>query len=135
MIQIEIYEEFDRWLDNLLENNDMPADADAFCFNLYDESADAYNTEFGIQLIASDKYDESDDEWACSEVWTSEEDMFYVDSSDETDKSRENSRNFAKELISGYLESGKYARILKGAEAVALGFVDGELETIYKSEN
>lgn len=34
----EIYSGFENWLDNLLENNDMPADTKAFNFNLYEES-------------------------------------------------------------------------------------------------
>lgn len=135
MIQTEIYEEFDKWLDTLLENNDMPENTRAFNFNLYDESDDAYDTAFGIQLIASDKFSEDDDDWACSEVWTSEEEVFYVDSSDETDKSRKNSQDCAKALISSYLEDGKYAHILRAAEAIGVGFVDGDIEILYKNEN
>ena len=101
---MEIYLEFEKWLDNLLENNKMPEEAIAFCFNFYDEEDESY----GIQLIASDEFDAEDGgEWACSEVWSSEEE---------------------------YLENGKYKDILLEAKAVAMGFVDGDLEILCSEE-
>lgn len=55
---MEIYEEFARWLDALLKNNDMPANTAAFNFNLYEEEDEAY----GIQLIAADEFSDDDDD-------------------------------------------------------------------------
>lgn len=128
---MEIYLEFAKWLDSLLENNDMPDSTAAFCFNIYEEEDETY----GVQLIASDEFDENDGgDWACSEVWSSEEDIFYIDHSDEENAGRERGLEFVSELICGYLESGSYRNILLGAKAVGAGFVDGELSILYKAE-
>lgn len=126
-----MYISFTEWLDSLLENNDMPADTKAFNFNLYDETGDVYS----VQLIASDRFDPADDEWACCEIWSSEEDIFYVDASDEEDKSPETFQKFISEIISDYLENGKYKYILTDSDGIGIGFVDGDLNIIFRTEN
>lgn len=125
---MEIYLEFEKWLGNLLENNDMPENTEAFCFNIYEEEDENY----GVQLIASDEFDENDGgDWACSEIWSSEEDIFYIDHSDEENAGKERGLEFVGGLICDYLERGSYRNILLGAKAVAAGFVDGDLEIIH----
>lgn len=127
---MEIYLEFEKWLGNLLENNDMPENTEAFCFNIYDEEDETY----GVQLIASDEFDEDDGgDWACSEVWSSEEDIFYIDHSDEENADQKRGLEFIGGLICDYLERGNYRNILLGAKAVGTGFVDGDLEILYKA--
>lgn len=127
---MDIYEAFSEWLDNLLEN-DMPENTKAYNFNLYEESIEDHI--YGIQVVATDRFDENDDEWACDEVWTSGEDIFCIDTSDEDDTSPQ----FALELITGlvreYLDGGEYADKLKSSLAVGIGFVDGDLDIIYKA--
>lgn len=126
---MEIYIEFEKWLNNLLEENEMPANTAAFCFNLYEEEDEAY----GVQLIASDEFDEEDGgEWACSEVWSSEENIFYIDHSDEENADYERGLEFISGLISEYLDNGRNKKILLASKAVAAGFVDGELKLLYK---
>ncbi|MDE5833995.1 MAG: hypothetical protein K2H26_00585 [Ruminococcus sp.] len=126
----EIYSSFADWLDNLLENNDMPVDTKAFNFNLYEED----NNVYGVQLIASDRFDVSDDEWACCEIWSSEEDVFFVDTSDEDDKTRETFEKFVNDMISYYIRRGAYGDVL-GFVPVGIGFVDGDLNIIFIPEN
>lgn len=130
MIQLPIYEEFAHWLDDILENNEMPEETKAFCFNLYEESDEEHIC--GVQLIAAGEYDpeDKDGEWACEEVWSSEENIFTVDTSDEEDTSWAHAQELIKEMIEEYLRNGKYSGILSGAAAVAIGFVDGELDII-----
>lgn len=127
---MEIYEAFSEWLDTQLEN-DMPENTKAYNFNLYEESIEDHI--YGIQIVATDRFDENDDEWACDEVWTSGEDIFCIDTSDEDDTGSQ----FALELISGlvreYLDSGQYADKLKSSLAVGIGFVDGDLDILYKA--
>ena len=36
-----------------------------------------------------------------------------------------------KNLIDSYIEEGKYANVLKNAEAVGYGFADGDIEIAY----
>lgn len=127
---MDIYEAFSEWLDSLLEN-DMPENTKAYNFNLYEESIEDHI--YGIQVVATDRFDENDDEWACDEVWTSGEDIFCIDTSDEDDTGAQ----FALELITGlvreYLDCGEYADKLKGSLAVGIGFVDGDLDIIFKA--
>ena len=122
----EIYKSFGKWLDGLLEKTDIPADTKAFNFNLYEEEDNIYS----IQLIASDRFDPTDDEWACYEIWTSEEDLFFVDTSDEDDRSREKFEEFATDMISDYLKSND----VLNHKPVGIGFVDGDLNIIFIPE-
>ena len=124
---MEIYIEFEKWLCKLLEN-DMPDNTAAYNFNIYEEEDETY----GVQLIASDEFSEDDDDWACSEIWSSEEEIFYIDHSDEKDADRERGLEFISQLISDYLEKGEKADKLKAVKAVGAGFVDGDLKILYK---
>ena len=126
---MEIYLEFEKWLDSLLEENEMPENTAAFCFNIYEEEDETY----GVQLIASDEFDENDGgDWACSEVWSSEENLFYIDHSDEENADYERGLEFIGGLIEDYLDKGRYKKVLLSSKEVGAGFVDGELKLIYK---
>lgn len=122
----EIYNEFANWLDSLLENNDMPKDTKAFCFNLYEESAEDF--VYSVQLVACNKFDKNDSDWACEEVWSSEEDIFCIELSDEEDKDRESAQELIKSWVIEYIDDCE----ILSAKPVAIGFVDGELEIISK---
>lgn len=124
----EIYNAFAEWLNKLLEN-DMPENIKAYNFNLYEEEDETY----GIQLIASDRFDENDGgEWACSEIYSSEEDVFYIDHSDEKNAGRQRGMEFICDLIREYLGNGKYSDKLKNSTAVGAGFIDGDIEILFK---
>lgn len=129
MMQLQLYEAFVNWLDNILENNDMPDETVSFCFNLYEESVE--DSVYAVQLVACEAFDENDPDWACEECWSSEEDIFCVELSDEVEKDWK----AAQKLITGwaeeYLERGKYASILT-SKPVGIGFVDGDVEIIHK---
>ena len=59
---MDIYSEFVNWLDNILENNDMPDETVSFCFNLYEESVE--DSVYAVQLVACEAFDENDPDWA-----------------------------------------------------------------------
>lgn len=126
---MDIYSEFVNWLDNILENNEMPDETVSFCFNLYEESAE--DCVYAVQLVACEQFSETDADWACEECWSSEEDIFCVELSDESEKDWQAAQNLIKNWVIDYLENGKYARILT-AKPVGMGFVDGDLEIIRK---
>ena len=130
MLQLPIYEEFAHWLDDLLENNTMPDETKAFCFNLYEESDEEHI--YSAQLIATGEFDpdDKDGDWACEEVWSSEENIFVVDTSDEEDTGWNHALELFREMAEEYMKNGKYSGILKGYKGVAIGFVDGELELL-----
>lgn len=127
----EIYGGFAEWLDSLLENNDMPENTRAYNFNLYEEAEG--ECVYGVQIIASDDFDPEDEDWACCEVWSSEEDIFCVSASDEEDKSWQAFQKFITEVICDYLENGKHRDILLDSQGIGVGFVDGEIDIIYNS--
>ncbi len=116
-----MYEEFAAWLDEKLENG-LPDCTAAVNFNIYEEESG-----WTIQLIASDHFDAQDDEWACFEVFSTGEDLYYW----EKDSSWEEIHEDVREMVSTYLEKGRFADMLKDFRAVGFGFVDGDLELAY----
>lgn len=129
----EIYNAFSEWLDSLLEN-DMPDNTKAYNFNIYDELDEDGNDArtYGIQLIASDEFDENDGgEWACSEIYSSQEDIFYIDHSDEDNIDSESGLEFICDLIREYLDNGEYSDKFLKVQAVGAGFVDGDIKIIF----
>lgn len=116
---------FNQWLEGLLSAN-LPNNIVAFNFNLY-EGQD----EFHIQLIGADNYDENDEEWACDEVYTSGEDIYVLEFKD-SENNWQAGLEEAKILINNFLSTNDKSVKLKAAKAVAVGFVDGNLEVLYK---
>lgn len=126
---MDIYSEFVNWLDNILENNDMPDETISFCFNLYEESVE--DSVYAVQLVACEAFDETDPDWACEECWSSEEDIFCVELSDEAEKDWKAAQKLITGWVEEYLGNGKYADILT-SKSVGIGFVDGDVEIIRK---
>lgn len=120
-----MYDEFEQWLDEQLENG-LPDNSAAVNFNIYEEE----DNEWSIQLIASDRFDAQDDEWACFEVYSSGEELYYW----EKECSWEEIQEDVREIVKRYLDEGKYAGMLKDLRAVGFGFVDGDLELAYIKE-
>ncbi len=114
------YSDFEKWLDEILSNeNEMSDDIVAFCFNLY-EDADDY---WSIELVGSASFDKDDNDWPCDEVFTTRE--FPL-----TWKERmtwEDCLQIVKSHLSNYLQNGKYSKILLSKQGVGYGFVDGDL--------
>ncbi len=119
-------EEFAKWLGIVLAEG-LPDEAAAVCFNVYEDGGDGWS----IQLIAAAYFDEDDEDWACDEVFTTGEVLFRWQEKAKWNKALKT----AKELISDYLENGRYAEILKQFDAVACGFVDGDIQILYKKAN
>lgn len=119
-----MYEEIEEWLDSL-ELDDMPDGIIAYNINLY-EGDETYD----LQLIGSDEFDKDDPDWACSEVYSSEEEICYIEMTDEVGD-WENAQKLFAQCVKEYLEDGKYADVLKSAKAIGIGFVDGDIELLY----
>jgi len=118
---------FSIWLDNILEQ-DMPNGIKAFNFNIYEGSEGTYD----IELIGSNEYTEDDDDWACSDYFTTTNNMFFIKRTLNLIKS-ENGLKYIKDLIEKYLNNGKYAYLLKSVSTITVGFVDGDLTIINKT--
>lgn len=117
-----MYSGFEKWLNEVLDEN-MPLDGKAVCFNLYEED----ENEWSVQLISASYFDEEDDDWCCEEVFTTGEDLYIW----KQKAGWEDVLKASCDAVVQYLEEGKHADALKEYDAVAAGFVDGDLEILY----
>jgi hypothetical protein len=67
------YDSFSKWIDKHLRE-DLPDDVVSINFNLYEGADNTYD----IEIIGSDEFDEDNSDWVCSEVFTTRDDMFYI---------------------------------------------------------
>lgn len=119
-----MYSEIESWLDNVL-NTEIPENTKGFIFNLYDDEDDNWS----IEVVATSRFDENDPDWGCDELddfGTREEPFAW-----EEHTGWENVQQECSDIIAEYLSAGEYADVLKQAEGVGIGFVDGELEILY----
>ncbi len=121
----QLQAEFSEWLSQYLAL-ELREQIKAFNFNLY-EGEDDYH----VQLIGSETLPEEDDDWACDEVFTTGEDVFLV-SRKQAGSEWEEGLEFITKLVKWYLEHGNYANVLKRVKVVGIGFVDGNIDIIYK---
>lgn len=113
------------WIDHVLKDKAISEDIVAFCFNLYEESDDAW----AMELIGAERFDLEDEDWACDEVtdFGSRENLYNWAMECEWDEALEYMMNELKQ----YLSCGKYAELLKSKIGVGVGFVDGNIEILY----
>ena len=116
------YEEFAKWVDIILDK-DFPSNTLAINFNLYEEHED--NT-WSMQIVGTERFDEED--WACYETFTTGEDLYIWTEEGGWEKALETAMNSLK----AYLNNGRYASILLKYNGVGIGFVDGDVEIIYR---
>ena len=120
-----MYQEMEKWIDSL-QLQTVSEEIAAFCFNLYDGCDDE---NWSMELIGAPSFDEENEDWACDEVSD-------FDSRNPVFKWKKNARweeihADMVALLGKYLEEGKFAQILKSKTAVAVGFVDGDLEILF----
>ena len=115
------------WIDKCFEEK-WPKNIISYCFNLY-EGEEPYC--FHVQIIGSNSYD-SEGEWVCEEEKSTGEDVFYF-SEKEAGKSWKDGLKYIHSKVKTYLEAGKFSKMLKEKSVVAIGFVDGDLEIVYKN--
>lgn len=121
------YKLFANWLNQVL-NQDIPKGIKAFNFNLYEAARDTY----GIELIGSDEFDEDDYDLACTDYFTSSEDIYYIKRTTEIED-WEQGLNYITMLVERYLDEGENAHIHKNASAIGIGFVDGVIGILHRT--
>lgn len=117
--------EFASWLDSVLDTN-LPIEGVAVNFNVYEEG----DNEWSLQIIVAGRYDDEDLDWACDEVFSSEEDIYVWTQEAEWNEVLPT----ACEMISDYLCEGKHADDLKAYKAVGCGFIDGDIIILHKQD-
>jgi len=120
--------DFSSWLDKHL-SKDLPVGIVAINFNLYEGAEQTYDVEF----VGCCSFDENNEDWACDEVFTTKDDLFFIPQTDDIAQWKQG-LSFAVTLVRKYLAEGKYADKLKSYKAVCVGFVDGNIEIIHRTK-
>lgn len=115
------YKDFEKWVDAALAV-ELPEKIEAFCFNLYEE----VNNVYAVEIIGSPSFDETDEDWACDEVFNNRDYPLLWKSY----KSWEGVLEDTKALVKRYLKEGRYASLLLSKKGVGVGFVDGNIELL-----
>lgn len=120
-----MYAKISGWLDSILIQ-EISEDVAAFGFNLYEDETD----QWSMELVGTKRFDVEDEDWCCDEItdFGTREDPFTWEQKAEWDEILAEIISYLKE----YMKSGKYADVLKGRMGVGVGFVDGNIEIIYK---
>lgn len=116
------YGEFSKWVDSVLDK-EYPDNTIAINFNLYEEHEE---DTWAVQIIGSDRFDEED--WACYETFTTGEDLYIWIEEGGWEKALET----AMDNLKVYLNDGKHSSTLLKYDGVGIGFVDGDIEIIYR---
>ena len=119
-----MFEDVSKWLDSIMLEG--ISEGEGVCFNLYEDGGDNWSMDIEV----SEKYDPDDDDWACDPIYNSDE-VFTWKQDDEWDEVFED----MIQILLKYMNEGKYADQLKeNYKAIAVGFVDGDLELLYEQE-
>jgi hypothetical protein len=114
--------DFEAWLDAALRQPIAPSVV-AFCFNLAEP--------WCIEIVGSDRFNADDSDWACEESFRPDVEPLVLPES-EVGETWEVVLEAAKRLVVAYLDHPSAgSAILRRAEAVAVGFVDGELDRVW----
>jgi len=87
------------------------------------------NNKWSIELVGSSSFDEKDEDWACDEVFSTRDNPFVIIK----ESNWENIEKIFTDMVKKYLDTSKNANKLKQYMAIGIGFVDGNLNVIYKN--
>ena len=122
---------FSEWLVKNLQN-DFPKSVKGFSFNLFEPVGDD-SVKFGIELVGAESFDENNSDWACNEIWIPEQRDLDIPL-EYSGNTWEECLEKIKTLVLSKLQSNdNLAKKLKEVEGIGIGFVDGDLEIIYKA--
>jgi hypothetical protein len=113
---------FDAWLDDALSQRISPSVV-AFSFNLAEP--------WSIEVVGSDRYSDDDPDWACEESFRANVEQFALPAS-EVGATWEVVLEATKHLVGSYLDRPSAGSVrLRKAEAVVVGFVDGDIHRVW----
>lgn len=120
---------FETWLTSVLPTI-PPLGIAAYNFNL-SESHD-----WVVEVIGASSYSEDDEDWACPPAaWSSSPSEFLIPR--HVVPTWELALAHVSERVAAYLTNGKHPRaeVLRKAEAVCVGFVDGNLTAVWTNKS
>jgi len=119
--------EFFNWLDRSLRQP-IPETVVAFAFNLNEHAHQPQN--FSLELIGAPTFDPDKSDWACDDIFNATPKTIYIPNSF-SGETWEDCLQVITKLISDYLaRNSNGANLLKSAQAIGVGFVDGDLHLI-----
>jgi hypothetical protein len=122
--------EFRCWLEQGLARG-VPEDVAAFSFNLFEPASSEIS--FGVELIGAKFFDPNDDDWACDDSWQIEPRRLGIPK-DWSSCDWGTCLRRMHDLIDQILRTDNQAfAALNQRKAVAVGFVDGSLETVWRN--
>lgn len=123
MISEKLQDAFNLWLDRAL-SKPVAEDVIAFCFNL--------GEPWSVEVVGANKYSDKNSDWACPpEAFRPKVKKLSLPKSD-VGATWQTALEGAKALVASYLERPSAgSERLKKAEAVVVGFVDGDLEKVW----
>jgi hypothetical protein len=122
-------EEFNNWIVSALAS-EVPDTVVAYSFNLFELGPG--EAKYGIELIGSDEFATDNSDWACSEAWVADPRSISIPRAF-ANGAWEVCLDDVKGLLTNFLsKSSATVAKLKEAKAVAIGFVDGDLESVWQ---
>jgi hypothetical protein len=122
-------EEFENWLASAFAV-DVPDTVVAYSFNIFE--IDSSDAKYGIELIGASEFDADNMDWACDEAWVPNPRALSIPLAFANGDWKACLVS-AKQLVHRSLGSASRASTkIMTAEAVAIGFVDGDLELIWQ---
>lgn len=119
-------EQVSDWLDEVLPSR-LPDDVVGFVFNLASNAAQGYD----LNLVGTPNCDLSDPDWACNDVWSTDGCRFAALSNSKLPEWETVIERLIT-IVSNYLVSGSCGEVLRSADAVGVGFVDGDLHLVWQ---
>lgn len=116
---------FEAWITAVLPPT-PPSGVVAYNFNL------AESHDWIVEVIGASSYDKDDDDWACPPAaWSSSPSEFFLPR--HLAPSWELALAYVSERVASYIGNAEHARssLLRNAEAVCVGFVDGNLNLVW----
>lgn len=125
MDQLQILQPFSDWVSDVLI--DIPDETLAFVFNIYEED-DAYL----VDITGTASFNSEDESWTENINWDSGEELFIIPK-EKFEGDWEEIHDSIAEALETLIElDGELADTLCDSDAVAVGFIDGDLEIIWQ---
>ncbi len=118
-----MYDSFKTWLDETWATSDIPEDAIALNFNIYEDGDNLWS----VELVACNTFTPGDNDWAADEVFAARENPFEW----EEETAWQEIQDKVLDWIKDYLTEEKYAEEMKAYDGIGAGFVDGDVEILH----
>lgn len=120
-------EQFRTWLESALRT--VPVSVRAFAFNLNESSGD--QAPFSVEVTGATSFDTDDEDWACDEVWEAMPRSLAIPATFSS-RSWETCLENIKALVLKTVQDERAGNILRTREAIAVGFVEGDLVLVWR---